>query len=464
MGSGSSATYRHDNAARVITSLIICVNAGNDRFGKNLDNGVAFGLATSLSDNGYRDGGITHSGLNGDGLGCGARAPSIGLGFSHGERGAVAFAQVVLGHCNLGIRFRIHRDRFIEHFGTLSGFRSKGIDMLTDVRGIDHTNISTIEAPSTGYSIVIGGRKRNRFVAVAVAVLQSSEFRLYARSPYGIEVDRILIHSAKVFHRLLVIVYHIAVSSEAPTLVAVVFACENVGCKVLLLVIGEVLKGHGAVSAVGVETHRIGNRSPNGEEVVVRRTLVGSHMSSKTVKCCSGMVLVGGLVVPQEVRFHTLGYIHRIIFLSLIPAQEVVPCAIGSGRDFNSFVDAHGIIVSECIPGVVMPEPGNVRRSGFLHRNINRLELDCVGSLCNFSVRGIGTHGINSSRCSRSSVRNGIIQVIGIHPVGDLNLSIVFFYDKLGTRKYRVARYIHEGRAIPLLYLPVGEHIIIQID
>ena len=189
----------------MITFLIICVNAGNDWFGKNLDNGVAFGLATSLSDNGYRDGGITHSGLNGDGLGCGTRAPSIGLGFSHGERGAVAFAQVVLGHGNLGIRFRIHRNLFIEHYGTLSGFRSKGIGMRTHVRGIDHTNISTIEAPGTGYSIVISGRKRNRFVAVAVTVLQSSEFRLDARSPYGIKVNRILIHSAKIFHQFTIL-------------------------------------------------------------------------------------------------------------------------------------------------------------------------------------------------------------------------------------------------------------------
>ena len=139
-----------------------------------------------------------------------------------------------------------------------------------------------------------------------------------------------------------------------------VLAGEGVVAEAFFFIILKLKSIHSTRTSVGVETYCIGNRSPNGEEVVVRRTLVGGHVSGKTVKCCSGMVLISSLVVPQEVRIHILGYVHRIILLSFIPAQEVVTITIGSGGDFNSFIDVYRIIVSEGIPSAVMPEPGDV--------------------------------------------------------------------------------------------------------
>ena len=276
--------------------------------------------------------------------------------------------------------------------------------------------------------------------------------------PYGIEVNHSTIHIGQVVDRLLVGVRHITRSGGTPALEAVALAGESVGGKVLSFIIREVLISHstGNIGSVSIKMNFIGVEAPCGEEVVVRQTLVGSHLGGYMFKC--GILIVFAIVsiVPQEVGCGIGAYGSRGFFIASVPAEEGV-ARVGThlrkGRNIHGLVDIQArrtILAHNCLRSIMFI-PDDVRGSGFFDGNIHRLELHGIGSFVNSGM------GFIRRGCAR--LRIGYCQNITcigrILPFGNHRLGKAFQHGELGARKHRFAWHILVSGTVPALDLPV---------
>ena len=258
----------------------------------------------------------------------------------------------------------------------------------------------------------------------------------------------------------MIIKIHSSRSGFAPALEAVTIANESVGGEVLSFVISEILIVHrtGDIStvAVSIKMNFIGVEAPCGEEVVVRQTLVGSHLGGHIFKCGFLVVFAICSVVPQEVGSGSGTHGSRGSFIASVPAEEGmarIGTHLSEGRNIHGLIDIQTIrtvLTHNCFRSIMFI-PGDVRGSGFFDGNIHRLELHGIGSFVNSGIGFIRRR----STGSRIGYCKNIACIGRVLPFGNHGFGKAFQHGELGARKHCFARHILVRGTVPALDLPV---------